>query len=175
VRLAKILKYIHYEALANFRSKERGEEQKQKIAIIHRDVKPQNIVFMNKDGKDMSSIYLLDFGIAKIGYSELLKGYNNCGTSYYKAPEIGEGRIYNAKVDVYGFGCTLFEIINEGERLILTSAISNKYGDRERYIKSRLVDLHQKLLKTQKLKNPYYWIQLLHNCLAYDVKKRYSS
>jgi serine/threonine protein kinase len=36
----------------------------------------------------MKSIYLLDFGIAKIGYAEFLKSYNNCGTSYYKAPEI---------------------------------------------------------------------------------------
>lgn len=87
LRMAKILRYIHYQALSNFRSKDgTGEEKKQKMGIIHRDVKPQNIVFLNRDGKDMKDVYLLDFGIAKVGYAEFVKGYNNCGTSYYKAP-----------------------------------------------------------------------------------------
>jgi serine/threonine protein kinase len=45
------LKYIHYDALTNFRSKQIGEEQKQRVAIIHRDVKPQNIVFLTRDQK----------------------------------------------------------------------------------------------------------------------------
>ena len=33
-------------------------------------------------------MYLIDFGIAKIGYSNLEKHYSNCGTANYKAPEI---------------------------------------------------------------------------------------
>lgn len=47
LRMAQILKYIHYDAMEGFRSKEKSEEQTQKIAIIHRDIKPQNIVFLN--------------------------------------------------------------------------------------------------------------------------------
>lgn len=40
------------------------------MGIIHRDVKPQNIVFLSKDGsKDMKDVYLLDFGVAKVGYA----------------------------------------------------------------------------------------------------------
>lgn len=85
LRMAQILKYIHYDAMESFRSKEKAEEQTQKIAIIHRDVKPQNIVFLNSS-KEMKDVYLLDFGVAKVGYSELTRGYNNCGTVYYKAP-----------------------------------------------------------------------------------------
>lgn len=81
--MAQILKYIHYDALSNYKSKVGGEGEKLKIAIIHRDVKPQNIVYLKKE--DIKSLYLLDFGIAKIGYSDLQKGYNNCGTSFYKA------------------------------------------------------------------------------------------
>jgi len=50
---------------------------------MHRDVKPPNIVY---SGNDEKSIYLLDFGIAKIVYSDYPKSYNNCGTSNYKAP-----------------------------------------------------------------------------------------
>jgi hypothetical protein len=39
----------------------------------------------------------------------------------------------------------------------------------------KLVDLHLKLLKSKRFKYPGYWIKILYECLAYDIKKRYSS
>ncbi len=35
-------------------------------------------------------MFLIDFGIAKVGYADYPKSYSNCGTNNYKAPEINE-------------------------------------------------------------------------------------
>jgi hypothetical protein len=59
--------------------------------------------------------------------------------------------------------------------LITTAGIGTRYGDRERFIKSKLIDLHLKLLKSEKFKSPSYWVKVLNDCLAYDVKKRHTS
>ena len=42
-------------------------------------------------------------------------------------------------------------------------------------MKNKLIDLQQKLSKQSKVKNVYFWIQLLHNCLNYETKKRFNS
>lgn len=82
MRLSEILYYLHYTVLSGFKSKEKSND-KEGIAVIHRDIKPQNIIFMSKNADDF---YLIDFGVAKIGYTKLQKAYNNCGTAQYKAP-----------------------------------------------------------------------------------------
>lgn len=59
--------------------------------------------------------------------------------------------------------------------MITSSGTATRYGDRERFVKNKLIDLQQRLSKQTKIKNPYFWIQLLHNCLNYEVKKRFNS
>lgn len=56
-----------------------------------------------------------------------------------------------------------------------SSGIGTRYGDRERFVKGKLIDLQQKLLKQAKVKNVYFWIQLLHNCVNHEPKKRFNS
>jgi hypothetical protein len=36
--------------------------------------------------ENVEDFYLIDFGVAKIGYTKMQKPYNNCGTAQYKAP-----------------------------------------------------------------------------------------
>ena len=55
------------------------------MGIIHRDFKPDNLVFANPK-VNMKEMYLIDFGVAKIGYTNYPKPYSNCGTNNYKAP-----------------------------------------------------------------------------------------
>jgi serine/threonine protein kinase len=72
--------------------------------IMHRDLKPQNIL-VNKD----NICKLCDFGLAKVINETLTLGV--IGTWQYMAPEImNETEAYNEKCDVYSFGIMMHEI-----------------------------------------------------------------
>ncbi|MBN1120135.1 MAG: SUMF1/EgtB/PvdO family nonheme iron enzyme [Anaerolineae bacterium] len=75
--------------------------------VIHRDVKPQNILF---DGA--GDAYLSDFGIVKLTEATAqLTGSGFVGTPAYIAPEIGQSGGVTHLVDVYALGITLFEML----------------------------------------------------------------
>ena len=76
--------------------------------IIHRDVKPSNIL-VDLDGRPQ----LLDFGVAKINEGETLtQSGNMMGTLPYMAPEQVEPRgEVDRRCDVYGMGVTLYECL----------------------------------------------------------------
>jgi DNA-binding beta-propeller fold protein YncE len=74
--------------------------------IVHRDVKPQNILLEG----DRS--YLTDFGLAKaLGDSGVLSGVSVAGTAEYMSPEQWQGRQVGAAADVYSLGCVLYEAV----------------------------------------------------------------
>ena len=81
----------------------------EKQSIVHRDIKPQNIVLWNK--QDIYDIVLVDFGFA-INCSEVTlmqkeKGY--CvGTPGYIAPEMLCHELYDCRADVFSAGATLY-------------------------------------------------------------------
>lgn len=79
-----------------------------KSAIIHRDIKPDNIFIMS-DG----TIKLGDFGIAQTdGLNESLTSTNEVvGSVHYMAPEIASGKPASVKSDIYATGVTFFELI----------------------------------------------------------------
>ena len=71
--------------------------------IIHRDVKPENILVMSS-----GQTKLCDFGLATYKYSECSV---YCGTRGFMAPEIVKGRDYDEKVDIWALGCVIYELI----------------------------------------------------------------
>jgi serine/threonine protein kinase len=82
------------------------------LALIHRDVKPANILLeAGADGEDHS--YLADFGLTKHvdSHSGLTGSGQFIGTIDYMAPEQIEGRQVDARADVYALGCVLFECL----------------------------------------------------------------
>ncbi len=78
--------------------------------IIHRDVKPANILVA-----DSGHLMLSDFGIAKtIGQqatSELTGTGFGIGTPHYMAPEQGLGKKLDGRADIYSLGVILFELV----------------------------------------------------------------
>ena len=78
-------------------------------SVIHRDLKPGNILI---DGD--CHPHISDFGLSKFIESGHSKNQSKtCGTPIYMAPEIIEGKPYNAKADVYSFGIIMYQIITD--------------------------------------------------------------
>jgi serine/threonine protein kinase len=78
--------------------------------VIHRDVKPHNILIDTRTGH----AYLSDFGIAKALESEtnMTKTGSVMGALRYMAPEQFEDTPLDARVDVYALACVLFEALS---------------------------------------------------------------
>ena len=73
--------------------------------IIHRDIKPQNII-ISKEGK----VKVTDFGIAKAATSNTITS-NVMGSVHYTSPEQARGGYSDERSDIYSMGITLFEML----------------------------------------------------------------
>ncbi|MBI4232745.1 tetratricopeptide repeat protein, partial [Candidatus Peregrinibacteria bacterium] len=98
------------EALAIIEEVSEALEHAEKHKIIHRDIKPDNIM-MTKDGHAK----LCDLGIAKQMEGELAKTLTVTGetffTPHYVSPEQLEGGELDIRTDIYSLGVTLYEIV----------------------------------------------------------------
>jgi serine/threonine-protein kinase len=80
-----------------------------KHEVIHRDLKPQNIMLCN-DG----SLRIMDFGIAKAASSKRITfgGFSpTLGTPDYMAPEQVKGQRGDERTDIYSLGAILYEMV----------------------------------------------------------------
>lgn len=83
----------------------RGMEYIHSQGIIHRDLKPENVLL-----DENLQLKIADFGIAcEEAYCDLLA--DDPGTYRWMAPELIKRKSYSKKVDVYGFGLILWELI----------------------------------------------------------------
>jgi serine/threonine-protein kinase len=73
--------------------------------IIHRDIKPQNII-ISKEGK----VKVTDFGIARAASTNTISS-NAMGSVHYISPEQAKGGFIDEKSDIYSLGITLYEMI----------------------------------------------------------------
>jgi serine/threonine-protein kinase len=83
-----------------------GMEAAHDNRIIHRDIKPQNII-ISRDGK----VKVTDFGIAKATNSNTITS-NAMGSVHYLSPEQARGGYSDEKSDIYSLGVTLYEMLS---------------------------------------------------------------
>lgn len=80
--------------------------------VVHRDVKPANIVITRDEQGTLRRAVVLDFGIARLADSPQLTAANSVvGTMAYTAPEIISGNHADARSDQYSLACTTYTLL----------------------------------------------------------------
>lgn len=83
-----------------------GIEAAHEQHIIHRDIKPQNML-ISMDGK----VKVADFGIARAVSSQTMNAATVVGSVHYISPEQARGGYSDERSDLYSFGITMFEMV----------------------------------------------------------------
>lgn len=129
--------------------------------IIHRDIKPCNVLIFKKE-KDMfgkkNVAKICDFGLAK-PYTYQGNNTPSIVTSWYRAPEIAlDIPSYDYKSDVWSMGCVLFEMIAQ------KALLYNLEDDNNKVISAILGILPQALssddLNNKVMNNPYRKVKI---------------
>src|SRR5688572_25947998 len=78
------------------------------VGVLHRDVKPQNLLIT-----DDGLVKLADFGLAKIlnAPSQLTESGTTLGTPHYMSPEQGQGLELDPRADQYSLGATIYHLL----------------------------------------------------------------
>jgi hypothetical protein len=86
----------------------RGLRAAAEAGIVHRDVKPSNLVFNNE-----GVLKVTDFGLAKqvLADRDLTLDGQTIGTPKYVSPEQASGKPVDARSDIYSLGATLYEMV----------------------------------------------------------------
>ncbi len=138
-------------------------EHAHKNGIIHRDIKPQNII-ITKDG----SIKVTDFGIARISNSAETRKIDGgiMGSVHYISPEDAKGVLADARSDLYSLGITIYEMLTGKVPYDGQSAVS---------IAIMHLQSEYAPIKDYNIAVPLGFVQIVEKALKKDIDLRYQN
>ena len=92
------------------------------VGIIHRDVKPPNIMLTKRNGR-ADCVKLVDFGVAAMLAEQSDNREMMVGTPHYMAPEQTKGQAFDHRLDIYALGCTAYRMLAGRPPLTATSLL----------------------------------------------------
>jgi eukaryotic-like serine/threonine-protein kinase len=110
------------EALEYLRQMASGLGAVHELSIVHRDIKPGNILF-----KEDGSLTITDFGVAKHisdEYEDITVNNMVVGTPYYISPEQGSGMKVDQRSDLYSLGVIFYQMLT-GKRPYTGNSVSD--------------------------------------------------
>ena len=144
------------------------------LNIMHRDIKPDNILLILENDK-ITNLKITDFGEAALyienkdfnykEYEYYIYCMTKAGRKDYCAPEITKGEKYNVSVDIYSFGLLLiqmmlpiqtFEITKNGKKIIRlkTRKVAKKEDFNKKLYSDELIELTLKMIDDDYKKRP---------------------
>jgi serine/threonine-protein kinase len=138
-----------------------GLAEAHRRGVIHRDVKPANIV-CGDDGVPR----LVDFGIARASdLTTMTSADSVLGTAAYLSPEQALGQPLGPTSDVYSLGCVLFELLTGAPPFPAASAVAAAY----RHVHDPVPSMHERGEDV-----PDALVAIVARCLAKDPADRYA-
>ncbi len=132
--------------------------------VVHRDLKPQNILVNSAE-----EIFVSDFGLAKslhAGAAAMTRSGEFLGTPRYMAPEQVEAKPVDNRTDLYAFGLILYEMVTGDVPFKADSTLALMY---------MRVKEKPKSPKTLNADIPDYLVRIILRCLETDPALRYQS
>ena len=129
-----------------------------KLNIIHSDLKPENIIIKN------NKLKIIDFGSSFVENTDLHNSYIQ--SRWYRSPEILYKHQITTKIDMWSYGCIIYEVYNKKP---LLPAKNN----------TQLIYMIQKMLNNDKqflfIKDNIELNNIIKKCMVFNYKKRCSS
>jgi tetratricopeptide (TPR) repeat protein/predicted Ser/Thr protein kinase len=139
-----------------------GLEAAHEQGVVHRDLKPQNIM-LDRSG----NVYLTDFGLAKaLGASAMTESGALLGTPFYMSPEQVRGEEADHRSDIYSLGIILYEMG--------TGKVPFSTGSAYQVMMQRLQRAPRPVSEVNP-EFPAHLRKILERCMATDVAERYQS
>ncbi|KAI8096632.1 kinase-like domain-containing protein [Halteromyces radiatus] len=160
-RLFERGKFTEKDAVLVIKSVLTGLEYLHAHDVVHRDMKPENLLFKNSDSD--ADLVICDFGIAKAGDED--SSLNTvCGSPGYVAPEVLLRKSYGAPVDMWAIGVITYTLLcgyqpfQAEDQVELTDEITHaRYEFHERYwrnVSQDAKDFIRQLLQLDPSKRP---------------------